>query len=168
MNHPKSLNWLLSIFICITLLSFTGCSKKKKPPPPPLPPTAIDARLIAANDVNPDINLRPSPIVVRVYQLKSAGLFDLSDFDALYQNDKYILADDLVSKDEFHMKPGDQVEYKRKPADEARFLAIFGAYRNLNHAVWKKTFEIPENQTSSIQIQLNALSIDIINQTYPE
>ncbi len=172
MSHPELLNRLLHgflcIFICTALLASTGCGKKQKLPPPPPPPTAIDARLIAANDVNPDINLRPSPIVVRVYQLKSAGLFDLTDFDALYRDDRIILADDLVTKEEFHMKPGDQIEYKKKPAPGTRFLAIFGAYRNLNNAVWKKTFEIPENQTSSIQIQLNALSIDIINQTHPE
>ncbi len=175
MNHQKSCrkirNSLICVFLCITLIALSGCGRKNKTPPPPItppPPTTIDALLTAAEDVNPDINARPSPIVVRVYQLKSAGLFDLTDFDALYHQDTTILADDLVSRDEFHMKPGDKLEYKRKPASDARFLAVMGAYRNLNNAVWKKVFEIPSNQISTINIQLNALSIDIINQTYPQ
>lgn len=160
------MNRTVAIILVTSVLSLllNGCAKKKTPPPPPPPqPTIIDAVLTGSDELNPDINGRASPIVARVYQLKATGSFDLADFDSLYADDKNVLSDDLITKDEYHLSPGETISYKKKPVEDAHYLAIIGAYRNLNNAVWKKTIRIPARETSSLDIQFNRLHIDIVN-----
>jgi type VI secretion system protein VasD len=63
----------------VAVLTTIGCAKPAPPPvaPPPLtiaaaPETKVKVSMVltASADVNPDDSGRPSPVVVRVYQLK--------------------------------------------------------------------------------------------------
>src|SRR6186713_2333662 len=70
----------LSVFTLSLAAVVVACDKKPALPPPGAPPAAPKAEpvtltLTAAADVNPDANSRPSPVVVRVYQLKNDAAF---------------------------------------------------------------------------------------------
>ena len=58
-----------------------------------------------AKDVNPDLNERPSPVVVTIYQLSSRTIFDNQDFFSLYENAQTILGPDLLTKQELELQP---------------------------------------------------------------
>ena len=76
------------ILICVILMiSACGMFKKKKPPPPP-EPTRVVLEFEAAGDINPNAEGRASPLVVRIYQLKSYSAFRKADFFSLYDNDE--------------------------------------------------------------------------------
>ncbi len=62
--------------------------------PPRLRPT-----LVVAQDVNPDRAGRPSPIVVRIYQLKEEGAFNNADYFALMDKEQETLGASLVSRE---------------------------------------------------------------------
>jgi type VI secretion system protein VasD len=60
--------------------------------------TNLRINFIVDSNINPDENKRPSPVYVRVYELKSPTVFQKADFIDLYERDTAILGADFVNK----------------------------------------------------------------------
>ena len=95
-------------FLLVTYGALVGCSS---PPPKPPQPVNVKLTLVASPDVNPDGQNRPSPIVVRIYQLKDDTGFKDADYFALYDKEAATLArrDALVvmNRDPSRLHPHD-------------------------------------------------------------
>ena len=74
--------------------------------------TKLDLALSAGERVNPDLNGRPSPVVVRLFELKHPVAFENADFFSLYERPKETLDPDLVTSEELELRPGERVELK--------------------------------------------------------
>jgi len=148
------------ILLCIAMVLSAGCLKKKKEEIV----TAISVDIIATSNLNPDVNSRPSPVVVRLYQLKTPGKFEAADFNSLYNNDAATLGSDLVKREEYILRPGELQQYKNEPSDEARYLGVVAAFRNIDSAGWKSQIIIPQGQRSEIKVLLESLNVAIIKQ----
>src|SRR5262249_58169575 len=59
-------------------------------------PPLVQGTIKAEPSVNPDRGGRPSPIVVRVYELKAVAAFNGADFFALYDKEQETIRGDLV------------------------------------------------------------------------
>jgi type VI secretion system protein VasD len=125
---------------CLLAAAVVAC-KSNKPPPPP-PPTK--AAIIVAADVNPDSAGRPSPIVVRLYQLKEEGAFNSASYFALSDKEQATLGPSLESREEYELQPGQTKELILKIPPEARYLGAVAAYRDLNDSKWKALSPAPE------------------------
>lgn len=143
---------------CIILLvvaGLTGCASK-----PILFPTKIKAELVADEGLNPDINGRPSPLVVRLYQLKSIDTFENADFFTLYDEEASALGGDLVTREEFEMTPGEVRSYEHRPDDSANYFAVIAAYRDIDEAHWRTITEIKKNKTNKLIVQLGPHAVN--------
>lgn len=125
--------------IAVLVLCITGCGSKPPKPPPP-----TKAALVVAADVNPDVAGRPSPIVVRLYQLKEEGAFNSASYFALTDTEQATLGPSLVSREEYELKPGETRELTLKIPPEARYLGAIAGFRNLNNSKWKALSPAPE------------------------
>ena len=105
--------------------------------PPKPQPLNVKLNIVVSADVNPDAQNRPSPVVVRIFQLKDDGPFKDSDFFALYDKEEATLAASLVSRVEYELAPGEtrSVDYSVSP--DARFIGVIAAYRNIRDAQWR-------------------------------
>ena len=128
--------------ICLLAITLAGCFSKKPKPPPPPPPTK--AAIVVARDVNPDSAGRPSPIVVRLYQLKEEGAFNSASYFALADKEQATLGPSLESREEYELQPGQTQELTLKIPPEARYLGVVAAYRDLNNSKWKALSPAPE------------------------
>lgn len=99
--------------------------------------TKLDLRLTAAADLNPDLSGRPSPLVVRIYELKAPAIFQNADFFALYEHDREILGMDLVNMEELLLTPGQQRDFRLALADATNYLAVMAAYRDIEGSTWR-------------------------------
>jgi type VI secretion system protein VasD len=95
------------------------------------------AVVTASTDVNPDISGRPSPVVVRVFQLRSDAEFLSADFFNLYSNEKTALGGSLVSREEYVMHPGERREARIGLAPDAGFIGVIAAFRDIQGAHWR-------------------------------
>jgi type VI secretion system protein VasD len=127
-------------------------------------PTKIEGYVAATADVNPDPSGRPSPVVVRIYELKSAEVFSSSDFFALYEKEAATLGADMLSKDEFELAPDTQRKFAVVAQPETRFVGVFAAYRDLDQARWRSSFAIAPNKTNTLAIQIGRQSVTITPQ----
>lgn len=94
------LTWLLSSKpaapgILVILLALTGCAAS------PDRPIQVRTQLSSAADSNPDATNRASPVVVRVFELRSDAEFAGADFFALYERERETLGGALIEREEF-------------------------------------------------------------------
>lgn len=138
------------------------------PPPPPPPPTQVRPQpvpvkgtITAAADLNPSATQRPSPLVLRIYELRSDAAFSKADFIALYQSEQATLGPDLVLKDEFVVSPGETRPYERTLSIETRYLAVFGAYRNVERAVWRVITAVPAGKALKLALRAESQALTL-------
>src|SRR5271155_5434729 len=91
---------LRTIPIALLMISCATLTACKSAPPKPPKPQVVKLIVSASTDVNPDALGRPSPVVVRIYQLKDDAAFKDADFFALYDKEQPTLAASLISREE--------------------------------------------------------------------
>jgi type VI secretion system protein VasD len=129
------------------------------PPKPPPPPTIIQAKVTALPAVNPDAHGRPSPIVVKFFELKSLAVFDSADFFSLFDRERETLGAELVAREEFQLAPGAMRQFERTLPADTRYLGVVAAYRDLERSVWRAAVPVTPNQTVSLAITLEAKKV---------
>ena len=138
----------------LAALLIAGCAGAPKPTP-----TEITGVLQASANVNPSVSKRPSPLLVRVYELKSVTAFNNADFVSLYQRDQAELGAELVGREELILNPGDSRPLSKMTAPETRFIGVFAAFRDLDRAKWRSVVAIQPGQKQRIVISAEELSI---------
>ena len=123
-------------------------------------PTVAKGKISAAADVNPNVEGRPSPIHVRVLQLKEEGAFLAGDFWALADNEQQVLGSSLVQRLEYDLAPGETKEFELKIAPDARVLAVMAEYANYRNAQWRVVTQAPNKSLMDI-IKKDRVAISI-------
>ena len=144
--QSKAQNWrtLPIVLLMASCLVLTAC--KSAPPKPHV----VKLTVAVSADANPDAQNRPSPIVVRVYQLKDDAAFKDADFFALFDKEQATLAASLVSREEFEVAPGSQKTLDYQLSLDARFVGVAAGYRNIRDAAWRAEIGTQDKGLSSI------------------
>lgn len=128
------------------LLLMGGCSTLS----PYSQVTKLNLKLTASDQLNPDLNGRPSPVVVRLFELKHPVAFENADFFSLYERAKESLAPDMVAAEELELRPGQTVELNLSVKEGSRYVGILAAYRDLPETRWRYTLQLaPANITEA-------------------
>jgi type VI secretion system protein VasD len=139
------------------VLALAACSSS------PPPQTGIKVNLVASPQINPNSAHQPSPVVVRVYELKNLDQFSAADFFQLYDTDKQYLAQDLISRREVEVKPGETVTVEAGGPDSAatRFVGVVAAYSDIQVATWRASVPIVQNQVNEPTFNLDVYSLSL-------
>jgi type VI secretion system protein VasD len=123
-------------FLLLGALSLAGCGKSPIVLARPKPATS-PLTISASADTNPDANGRPSPVVVRLYQLKADDAFVNAEFFPLFDDDMKVLGPALVSRDEYVLAPADHRMVEVAVSDDTKFLGAVAAFRDIRNAEWR-------------------------------
>jgi type VI secretion system protein VasD len=123
-------------------------------------PTQVAGTIEASPQVNPSTSRRASPVLVRVYELKTAAGFNSADFMSLYQHDKTELGGDMLAKDEFVLAPGESKTFAKTLSPDTRFLGVLAAYRDVEHARWRSVVPVQPAQMNNVVIRASELAIE--------
>jgi type VI secretion system protein VasD len=123
-------------------------------------PASVTGTIQASAEVNPSASNRPSPLLVRIYELKSAAGFNAADFMSLYQRDQAQLAADMIAKEEFVLAPGETKTFAKTLAPDTRFLGVVAAYRDVEHAKWRSVVPIQPNQPQKLTVKAGELAVE--------
>jgi len=125
---------------------------------------ALEGGIVTSSDLNPDHNSRPSPVVLRIYQLSSKENFVNADFFSIYDDAQTLLAKDLLSVEERELLPGARYEYDLKLESETLYVGIVVAFREIDKAQWISIAQVPEKKWFDlidkpvIEISINKLT----------
>ncbi|MQR02105.1 type VI secretion system lipoprotein TssJ [Glaciimonas sp. GS1] len=130
----------LSIVFATVLLSACA-SNSGIPAPKEL--SKLDLTIHASDDVNLT-EKRATPVMVRIYELKSDKAFQDADYFSLKDNDKTKLGEDLLVKNEYILRPGDSQTIVRKSSPDTVAIGVLAGYQDLSHSVWRVVYKLPK------------------------
>lgn len=139
------------VILALTLV-LGACASQPEPPPP----TVVQLHFQAAPDLNPAPGGQPSPVRVRLYELKSGSTFGRADYFPLVEAADATLAGDLVAQDEVLVAPGAELQVDRTLDEQTRLIGLIVAYRELDRSVWRHLVAIPAQQRSQLKVRLDA------------
>jgi type VI secretion system protein VasD len=122
--------------LLLAAVTLAGCGKSPIVLARPKPATS-PLLISASADTNPDANGRPSPVVVRVYQLKTDDAFVNAEFFPLFDDDMKVLGPALISRDEYVLAPAEHRMVEVAVADDAKFLGAVAAFRDIRNTEWR-------------------------------
>lgn len=146
-------------FVCVAVWTLVCAACGKAPPPaPPAAPVTIAApadapakatratmTLVAAADINPNDSARPSPVVVRIYQLRADAAFTGADFLAVFDAEEKTLGAELITRDEFVLKPSERRTLDVVLTPETRFVGALAAFRDFRRSEWRAIIPAPRS-----------------------
>ena len=144
---------MLTAFVALALMA--GCSSMS----PYSNVTKLNLKLTASDQLNPDLNGRPSPIVVRLFELKHPVAFENADFFSLYERAKESLAPDMVATEELELRPGEIIELKLSLEEGSRYVGVLAAYRDLPDTKWRYTLQVAPMEVTDADLTLNQSGI---------
>jgi type VI secretion system protein VasD len=142
-----------AVLVC-AVLAVVGCAAK------PPKPVVAKALVLASPTVNPDATGRPSPVVVRVYQLRGDAEFNGADFFAVFDHEKETLGASLIMREERTLNPGEKAEFDLPVSPEARFVGAVAAFRDIRSTRWKALAGAPEKSLLKV-LSKNRVTIRI-------
>ncbi len=142
--------WITSLS---TFFLLTACASTPKP-------TIVKVSLQTEHSANPDVQGRPSPVVVKFYELKSIAAFNAADFFSIFDNEQKELGAELLNVEVFQLRPGERLEVDRPLLPDTRYLAAVAAFRDLEHSQWRATLAMPpKEKIATILIKVDAKRI---------
>ena len=151
------------IALVLVALSLVACAT---PPPPPIV-SEVQLSVVAGADVNPDARKRASPVLVRIYALKSAAPFEAADFFSLFEKDTATLGGELVQREEFLLRPGEEKALPMKFGPEVKSIAVMVAFRDLERARWREVHPIAIGKPAELKVRLNGSQIGMEHKLLP-
>ncbi|WNO08067.1 type VI secretion system lipoprotein TssJ [Teredinibacter sp. KSP-S5-2] len=151
------------IFSAVVLVGLSGCETVNSGVGGVLNlDTNLKLNLIVDSDINPDEQNRPSPLFIRLYQLKSTKMFNKSDFIDLYERDEEILGADFVSKQELkRLVPGQSRIEKFVLEEDTQYIALFAQFFKYKDANYKLVFPVTSNNVIRDSVKVRITSNDI-------
>ena len=100
--------------------------------------TDLEIKFKVDADVNPDDDRKPSPLFIRMYQLKSTKMFSRANFIDLYEKDKEVLGADMISKQILRrIKPGESRDENFILDKDVRFIGLYAEFLQYKNASYK-------------------------------
>lgn len=119
--------------------------------------------------INPDEAGRPSPLVIRVFELKDARQFQTEDFIGLFQESKERLGGDLVAERRLReLAPGLDREEVLTVDPSVRYIGLLAEFVQYENAQARLVFPIEAHRTTEKIIWVNKTSIQFADGEKPE
>lgn len=125
-------------------------------PPKPEP---ISIQITTTADVNPDMQGRPSPIILHIMELTSTEQFNRLDYMGLTQPSGAALGPELVSKNQMVLQPGETKSLPMELNPMTSAIGLVAGYRDIDNAAWRKVVPITQGTTTGISITLEQTQI---------
>ncbi len=141
----------LILGLIIGVFCLVGCGKSR-----------IDLNVASQPNVNPDNSNRPSPIAVKIYELRTDLAFNQADFQSLFEHPVPTLGSDLIAADEQVYIPGEARKISYKPNPETRFVGIVAGFRQMDRAQWRVIRAVLPDTQNIVALEFNDTSIMVI------
>lgn len=97
----------------------------------------------AQRSLNTDARNASASLALRVYVLRDASGFEKASFDSLYDHDEATLGSNMLVRESFHLRPGETRELALELSGDARAVAVFGAFREIERSQWRAILPLP-------------------------
>ncbi|MBX2809311.1 MAG: type VI secretion system lipoprotein TssJ [Cellvibrionaceae bacterium] len=150
-----NINKIKYIIFIVFLLGISACAVTAKIWQP-----YDDITIEASTHANMDNNNRPSPIQIKIYELRSRSTFDNLDFDRAFYHAATLLSDQLLSEASYTIQPGELIKHRVNLQKKAKFIAISASFIDIDNARWKHIYKIKDHGHYTHNIKITERRID--------
>lgn len=129
--------------------------------------TALSFTLVADEQINTNERDEPSPVLLRLYELKAPSAFRQASFFELLDNDTARLGTDLVAKREFELTPGETQTFTRATPEATKHIGVIAGFRQIGSARWRALADLPAQDESAFLIKIDAATVTLTLQRPP-
>lgn len=133
------MNRLRLALMLIVLTQLFACSSSK----PKDLPTILTYSILALDEVNPNLEGKPSPLAFQVFELEDDSKLLAADYDSLIEDHEDALGTNYVDHSDYTMLPGQFKFIEPKAIDEdTRYIGVMAQYGDPEVSQWKKVIKI--------------------------
>jgi type VI secretion system protein VasD len=166
MSRPAAslirLRWTAGLLACCAGAVWCAGGGAYAEQPAPDGSTPVEVTIVGGPELNPNAQDRPSPVVVRIFDLAETKTFEAADYDALFEHPNDALKHDVLAKEEFMLRPGDIQQRNRSLPPAVRALGVAAAFRDLEHATWRLTIAVKRGQRNFLLIDLQQNTVRLV------
>jgi type VI secretion system protein VasD len=159
MNLSMSTQRTVFQSVIVTLLSIVMLGLLSACAGAPPKPEPIDMQISATADVNPDMQGRPSPVILHIIELSSTEQFNRLDYMGLTQPSGAGLGSDLLGKNQMVLQPGETKSLPMELNAMTSAIGLVAGYRDIDNATWRKVIPVTQGSTKGISITLEQTQI---------
>lgn len=123
---------------------------------------SIDISVASQPNVNPDHTGRPSPVILRIYELRSDLAFQQADFYSLFERYMQVLSADLLSAKELACAPGKPYTISYEPLPETRYIGIISGFRQIERSQWRVIVPVEAKKKNPVLIEVNDTTVFLV------
>ncbi|SON52171.1 type VI secretion system lipoprotein TssJ [Vibrio tapetis] len=116
----------------------------------------------AAANINPNVEGKPSPVEVRIYQLSDSQAFNQADFIQLYSDAQGVLkAELLIARQLASVLPSENRKEVVPMASETKYIGVIAGFADYREAKNKVIYQPVVLGSSVINIQLDGVNLSV-------
>jgi type VI secretion system protein VasD len=124
----------------------------------PPPPAVLTINVIGGDDQNPDPSGKPTPVVVRLFELNGTAKFERSDVFALTEREQQTLGSEGQSSEEFVVPPGKTRMVTRELKKGVQFVGIAVLFRDIDKSHWRAVSPVAASGPSKLTLKISGLT----------
>ena len=142
------------VTVLLSLLFLNGCSHFTKSDSVN---HDVKINVTATPGVNPNIEGRASPVIVKVFALKKDTEFKQSGFFALYGMSSKQHSEDVLAIKTLVLLPGGSQDVIMSLPSGTAFIGAIAAFQNLDDTVWLATNQILRSKVLQIEVSADQI-----------
>ncbi len=123
---------------------------------------SLTVNLAGLPNVNPDSEGRPSPVLVKMYELSGDLLFKNAGLLPLFQDPINTLGAELVSFDEFTLVPGEAKTLVYLPSPRTTHVGVAAGFRRQDQGAWKIVRAVDPEAETVMALELNGAGLVLL------
>ena len=145
------------ILISLLTVAIAGLLSACATAPPKPDPLAM--QVTASADVNPDMQGRPSPVILHIMELNSTEQFNRLDYMSLTDPAGSALGAELLGKNRLVLAPGESKALPMELNPATTVIGFVAGYRDIDNATWRTVVPVTQGGTKGISITLGQTQI---------
>lgn len=146
----------LAALVPFAIYALVACGA---PADPEEPQTVINLRVTASADINPDVDGRASPAMIRIFSLTTEDAFRTATYFELRDEAEETLGDTLLAEDDLLLNPGSSREKRIIVPNDARTMAVVVDYQDIENAVWRGHISIRTGEENNLRATLRGTEV---------
>ncbi len=119
----------------------------------------LGLQISATADVNPDMQGRPSPVILHIMELNSVDQFNGLDYMSLTDPSGAGLGVALLSRKQEILQPGASRQLPLELNPQTTVIGLVAGYRDIDNATWRTSVPITQGVSKGLNIILNQQQI---------
>ncbi|GAA5644308.1 MULTISPECIES: type VI secretion system lipoprotein TssJ [Vibrio] len=116
----------------------------------------------AASNINPNVEGKPSPVELRIYQLTDSQAFNQADFIQIYNDEQGVLkAELLLARQLASVLPGESRQEILPMAAGSKYIGVIAGFADYREAKNKVIYKPLIVSSAAINIEIDGINLSV-------